>query len=91
MSDNIDNEHKLTESEAPKTPKSDTANGNTAATNINDSLNGLLESNQLMQQALLNNGTLKHKVYVSMPDKFHGKVGDFIEGWLEQFETWFHH
>jgi len=26
-----------------------------------------------------------------MPDKFDGKVGDFIEAWLEQFETWFHH
>ena len=44
-----------------------------------------------MQQVLLNNRTLKHKVYVSMPDKFDGKVGDFIEVWLEQFETWFHH
>jgi hypothetical protein len=25
-----------------------------------------------------------------MPDKFTGKVGDYIDSWLKQFETWFH-
>jgi hypothetical protein len=33
----------------------------------------------------------KHRVYVAMPDKFTGKVGDYIDSWLEQFETWFRH
>jgi len=81
----------LTESPEPsESSESETANGN-AGPLINDSLNALLESNWLMQQALLKNCTLKRKVYVSIPDKFDGKVGDFIEAWLEQFETWFHH
>ena len=26
-----------------------------------------------------------------MPDKFDGKVGDFVDSWLEQFQTWFAH
>jgi hypothetical protein len=26
-----------------------------------------------------------------MPEKFNGKVSDFIETWLKQFETWFRH
>ena len=33
----------------------------------------------------------RHKVYVPMPEKFTGKIGDYIDGWLEQFETWFRH
>ena len=30
-------------------------------------------------------------MYVPMPEKFDGKVEDFIEAWLEQFQTWFRH
>jgi hypothetical protein len=26
-----------------------------------------------------------------MESKFNGKVGDYIENWLEQFQTWFTH
>jgi hypothetical protein len=47
-----------------------------------------LESNRLLQQALLNHELQhKQKVYILMPEKFDGKIGDFIEAWLEQFET----
>ena len=42
-----------------------------------------------MQTSLSQQGTRTQKVYVPMPDQFNGKVGDFIETWLEQFETWF--
>ena len=58
---------------------------------VNDSLAALVESNCLLQQTLLNREPRKQKVYVPMPEKFDGKIGDFIEAWLEQFETWFRH
>jgi len=62
-------------------------------TAINDlmgtAITALLESNRMIQASLLNCETRRHKVYVPMPDKFDGKVGDYIDGWLEQFETWF--
>src|SRR5277367_4844491 len=71
---------------------SETANGGQPQT-INDSLAALLESNRLLQQAFLSgrDSQRKRKVYVPMPEKFDGKIGDFIEAWLEQFETWFRH
>jgi hypothetical protein len=68
---------------------SETANGSTPT--MNDTLTALLESNRLLQQAFLSRASRKQKVYVPMPEKFDGKVGDFIEAWLEQFETWFRH
>ena len=67
---------------------SETANGGQPQT-INDSLAALLESNRLLQHAFLSghDSQRKRKVYVPMPEKFDGKIGDFIEAWLEQFET----
>src|SRR5947199_8975947 len=59
--------------------------------NINHALAALLESNRLMQAKLSQRETKRRKVYVPMPEKFNGRVGDFIEAWLEQFKTWFHH
>src|SRR5436305_15268508 len=58
---------------------------------INQALAALLESNRLMQAKLSQRETKRRKVYVPMPEKFNGRVGDFIEAWLEQFKTWFHH
>jgi hypothetical protein len=49
----------------------------------------LLESNWLLQQVLLNCDSQKQRVL--MLEKFDRKVSDFIEAWLEQFETWFHY
>ena len=68
---------------------SETANNNRFI--INDSFTILLESNRLLQQILLNHASRKQKVYIFMPEKFNEKVEDFIEAWLEQFETWFRH
>jgi hypothetical protein len=58
---------------------------------MQDQFAALLESNRLLQQAILGQASRKQKVYIPMPEKFDGKVGDFIEAWLEQFETWFRH
>ena len=58
---------------------------------MEDQFAALLESNRLLQQAILGQASRKQKVYIPMPEKFDGKVGDFIEAWLEQFETWFRH
>jgi hypothetical protein len=67
---------------------SETVNDNNPA---DDPVKALLESNRLLQQVLLDRNSQKHRVYVPMPEKFDGKVGDLIEAWLEQFETWFRH
>ena len=70
----------------PDSGSSATANGNRATND--DPLAALLESNRLLQQILLNRNTpRRQKIYVPMPEKFDGKVGDFIEAWLEEFET----
>ena len=92
MSDHSDNDNEAaSQLQVPETPESDTANGGNKST-INDSLTALLESNRLLQQAFLERDSHhKRKVYVPMPDKFNGKIGDFIEAWLEQFEIWFRH
>jgi hypothetical protein len=47
----------------------------------------LVNSQNAMMEMRRNTNT--HKVYIDKPDKFDGKVGDYIEDWLEQFETWF--
>jgi len=73
----------------PDSGSSATANGNRPTND--DPLAALLESNRLLHQALLNRTPRRQRVYVPMPEKFDGKVGDFIEAWLEQFETWFRH
>jgi|SRR5579859_6821194 len=47
----------------------------------------ILEINQMLYAARLNRDTRQRKVYVSMPDKFHDKIGDYADTWLEQFQT----
>src|SRR5271169_4372616 len=95
------------DSDDVSTPESEEFNGfgsNSSETfdpngtaNVNNALVALLKSNRMMQAALAKQATLaKHprkaqKVYVPMPDKFDGKVGDFVDAWLEQFKTWFRH
>src|SRR4030095_11331537 len=69
----------------------DTTNQAPPTPNVTEALAALLESNRLMQTTLSQRGTQKQKVYVPMPEQFNGKVGDFIEAWLEQFETWVHY
>src|SRR5579859_3517329 len=48
-------------------------------------LQHLLESNQTMLKTLAMQKSRTHRVYVDMPDKFTGKVGDYIDSWLELF------
>src|SRR5437667_11670194 len=69
----------------------DTTNEAPPAPNVTEALAALLDSNRLMQTTLAQQRTRTRKVYVPMPEQFNGKVGDFIEAWLEQFETWFRH
>src|SRR5579862_3248001 len=68
---------------------SETMNGSKPT--MEDQFAALLESNRLLQQAILSQNSRKQKVYIPMPEKFDGRVGDYIEAWLEQFETWFRH
>src|SRR4030095_4712366 len=88
----VDEFNGFTESNSSETLHADTdATQATYTTpNINEALAALLESNRLMQTTL-SQKTGTRKVYVPMPEQFNGKVGDFIEAWLEQFETWFRH
>jgi hypothetical protein len=62
------------------------------AKGIDKAVEALLESSRLMQQVLTQSAaTKKQRIYVAMPERFNGKVGDYIHAWLEQFETWFRH
>jgi Retrotransposon gag protein len=62
------------------------------AKGIDKAVEALLESSRLMQQVLTQSATTKkQRIYVAMPERFNGKVSDYIHGWLEQFETWFRH
>ena len=83
----------FTESNSSQTfhVNTDTTNEAPPAPNVTEALAALLESNRLMQTTLAQQRTRARKVYVPMPEQFNGKVGDFIEAWLEQFETWFRH
>src|SRR5437773_699457 len=83
----------FTESNSPETlhANTDTTNQVPPAPNVTEALAALLESNRLMQTTLSQQRTRTRKVYVPMPEQFNGKVGNFIEAWLEQFETWFYH
>ena len=56
---------------------------------LKDAVVALVNSQKTMMEMMRN--SRKHKVYVDKPDKFDGKVGDYIETWLEQFGTWFSH
>ena len=51
----------------------------------------MMQLGTLVEAIVLNRDKRHRKVYVSMPDKFDGKFGDYIDGWLEQFQTWFAH
>jgi hypothetical protein len=56
-----------------------------------DALVAVLQSQATLTKLLIQQKSRRHKVHVKMPDKFDGKIGDYIDTWLEQFETWFRH
>ena len=58
---------------------------------LKDAITALVRSQQAMLERIDHNGRRKQKVYVAMPEQFNGKVGDFIDAWIEKFETWFRH
>jgi len=64
---------------------------NDGISDMTKALAALLESNHLMQDTLAERSKKRQKVYVAMPEDFDGRVGDYIDGWLEKFETWFRH
>ena len=70
---------------------SDQQTNEPAPRQVGNILEAILESNRMFMAALVNRDTRRKKVYVPMPDKFDGKVGDFVDSWLEQFQTWFAH
>jgi hypothetical protein len=51
----------------------------------------LVESNRVMQASLAQMGKRQPKIYVPIPEKFDGKIGDKIDAWLKKFETWYRH
>ena len=60
---------------------------------LTDAVTALVRSQQTMIERMDQDRDSHHKqkVYVTMPEQFNGKVGDFIDAWLEKFETWFRH
>jgi hypothetical protein len=58
---------------------------------LKDAVAALVNSQKAIMEMMSVRDTHKRKVYVDKPDKFDGKVGDYIETWIEQFETWFSH
>ena len=58
---------------------------------LKDAVTALVNSQRTMMEIMQSQSSCKRKVYVDKPDKFDGKVGDYIETWLEQFQTWFKH
>ena len=58
---------------------------------LKDAVTALLRSQQAMMERMNQGRQQKQKVYVAMPEQFNGKVGDFIDAWIEKFETWFRH
>jgi hypothetical protein len=58
---------------------------------LKDALTALVRSQQAMMERMDRDGHRKQKVYVAMPEQFNGRVGDFIDAWIEKFETWFRH
>ena len=58
---------------------------------LKDAVTALLRSQQAMMERMDQARRRKQKVYVAMPEQFNGKVGDFIDAWIEKFETWFRH
>src|ERR1700743_320957 len=55
---------------------------------VNDSLKdavaALVRSQQTIMERMVQDGRRKQKVYVAMPEQFNGKVGNFIDAWLEK-------
>jgi hypothetical protein len=52
---------------------------------LKDAVTALVNSQRNMMEIMQSQSSRKRKVYVHKPDKFDGKVGDYIETWLEQF------
>src|SRR5579862_7828849 len=75
----------------PINPDESTASEESEAPNdeisLKDAVAALVNSQSAMMEMMRNTNNHKRKVYVDKPDKFDGKVGDYIENWLEQFET----
>src|SRR5579859_5931108 len=57
----------------------------------------LMENQQQLQEMLMvtvqnqSRPGKTRRVYVPMPKTFDGKVGDYVENWLESFQVWFNH
>ena len=54
-------------------------------------LTAMLGTQEMFKAAMENRQTRSRKVYVPMPEKFDGRVGDYIDNWIDQFQTWFNH
>jgi hypothetical protein len=46
----------------------------------------LMQNQETVMKVLAKQKSRRHKVHVHIPDKFDGKVGDYIDSLLEQFE-----
>ena len=65
-------------------------------TMLQQAITALINSNRVTQENIrlvhekMDAGvTRKRKVYISMPEKFDGRIGEYIESWIERFEIWF--
>ncbi|TMC16245.1 MAG: hypothetical protein E6J34_20320 [Chloroflexi bacterium] len=58
---------------------------------LSTAVTALVESNRAMQASLSQLGKRQQKLYVPMPEKFDGRIGDKIDAWLKRFETWYRH
>ena len=56
-----------------------------------DLLQALLQANLQTQQLLQRNSAAKKKIWVTKPDKFDEKIGDYILTWLDAFNKFFEH
>ena len=58
---------------------------------LKDAVTALVNTQRTIMEMMQTRDSRKRKIYVDKPDKFEGKVGDYIETQLEQFQTWFKH
>jgi len=58
---------------------------------LTDAVMALVHSQQAMMERMDQVSQQKQKVYITMPKQFNGKVGDFVDAWIEKFELWFRH
>jgi hypothetical protein len=47
----------------------------------------MMKVQEAMMQKLAKQKSRRYKVHTQMPDKFDGKIEDYVASWLEQFET----